>query len=533
MYSVLQRTIIVLIIMLSSACIGNNNNIRCEDDPSCILYGITSDILVLDPHISDSIEAGIVFRQLYDTLVYRTESGDFTSGLAQSWQVSDDGLTYTFSLRQDVLFHDGTEFNASAVASNIDRIFDPTINSQKARGLLGSFSRYEIVDNFTVRLHLFEPYTPLLDGLAQPYLGMVSPKAIDEFSSLRFQYHQVGTGPYVLEKYLPGERIEVRRNPNYTWNPSIYNLLDGNIIERVVFRIISDSSARTDLLFSGELDIIDKIPPADARNLSSNSQIQVRPVDIPGQAVVFYFNTTRQHVANPLVRRALLYATNRVAISDTIYLNFSPIAWSPLSESTQYSHTGYVNQFTFDLTQAVELLEEAGYTDSDSDGFLDLNGDKLELDILTPPWGQLPQVADFLRSQWRSIGVDLVINPIPGSNSLFNRIQNGDYDLVTFDVFGLEPSVLNTVFASTASNNVIRYANEDLDRLINQANQEMDTFTRRSQYLQIQSIIMDETLVIPIRDYVNIVGVDGDISNFRFDAYGWYPLLYDARIDSG
>ena len=526
-----QISILFVSILYVGACTTTSQDIPCADDTRCIVYGITSDILILDPHVSDSIEAGIIFRQLYDTLIYRQTNGEFVAGLAHSWDISDDGLQYTFYLRNDVVFHDETRFDAQAVATNIDRIFDPLINSQKARILLGSFSRYEIVDDFTIRLFLFEPYTPFLDSLSQPYIAMLSPTSIQSFEPIRYQYHQVGTGPYMLEKYLPGERIEMRRNPNYVWSPQIYSKPDGTAIERIMFRIISDSSSRVDLLLDEQVNVIDKINPSDGRNLTNNSQIQVLPIEIPGQSVAFYFNTTREHTSNPVVRRALLLATNRVAISDTIFLNFSPIAWSPLSQNTQFSHTGYVNQFSFDIPSALELLESQGYVDSDNDGFLDLDGDKLELEILIPPWGQLPQVGNFLRTQWRTIGVDLILNPIPGTNSLLNRIQAGTYDLVSFELFGPEPSVLNTTFLSSSPNGFTNFFDDDLDNLIIRATQERDIFTRRSQYLQIQSIIMDETLIIPIRDYVNIVGVGDIITNLKFDAYGWYPLLYDARIN--
>ncbi len=531
MYSIKYIPLISILVFTLASCVGGVRDISCEDDPRCIIYGITSDILILDPHVSDSIESGIIFRQLYDTLIYRDKSGSFVPGLAQSWEISEDGLEYTFFLRDDVVFHDGTPFNSQSVAISIDRIFDPNLNSQNARLLLGAFSRYEILDDFTIRFYLFEPYIPLLDGLSQPYLGIVSPQSVAEYSPLRYQYHQVGTGPYRLDKYLPGERIEMSRNPNYGWAPQIYTFPDGIIIERIEFKIISDTSLNTELLIDGEVDIVDEVPPPDARNLSNNSELFVLPVDIPGQSVVFYFNMLQEHTDNPIVRRALLHATNRIAISDKVYLNFSPVAWAPLSGSTQYSHTGYINQFPFDLNESIALLESAGYVDTDGDGFLELNGSKLELDMLIPPWGQLPQVGDFLREQWRAIGVDLIINPIPGFNSLSNRIQSGDYNLISFDVFGIDPSLLTPIFASNANNNVIGYSNERLDDLIRQATQERDEFTRRSQYFQIQSIIMDETLILPIRDYVNIVASRSWISNLQFDAYGWYPLLYDARIN--
>ena len=144
-----------------------------------------------------------------------------------------DGLVYTFSLRQDVHFHDGAPFNAAAVARNIERIFDPQQPSSRARDLLGPLSQYEIVDEYTLRLRLAAAYPALLDGLAQPWLGIASPRALDEYGRLRYQFHQAGTGPFVLARYTPGETVSLRRFVEYRVNPSIYAPLVGDEIRRV------------------------------------------------------------------------------------------------------------------------------------------------------------------------------------------------------------------------------------------------------------------------------------------------------------
>jgi len=512
---------------------GGNTTLTdtCEEDSRCLIYGITSDILILDPHVSNSVEAGVIFRQLYDTLVYRDPvTGDFLPGLAQSWEKSDDGLVYTFHLRQDVTFHDQTPFTSESVARNIDRIFDAEINSQKARLLLGSFSRYEIIDDYTIVFYLFEPYVPFLDGLAQPFIVFASPESISNYTNLRYQFHQIGTGPFQLDNYLPGDRIELSRNPRYIWGPSIYNSLTGAEIDRIVFKIIADPVLRGEALTSGQVDVIGEMLTSDASILANNSSVQLLPIDIPGQTVQLQFNTLQSPTNQLAVRQALLYGTNRIAIIDAVFLNYSPMAWSPLSQSTSFSHTGYINEYLYDVVLAQDLLNSIGYSDSDGDGFMDLEGKKLELKIIVPPWGQLPEVASLLRSQWSAIGIDLIIDPVPGFNSLVNRIASGDYNLASFDMFGYDPSILNSAFMSNSLNNVIGYENEELDSLLIQATQEQDSLARRSQYFEAQEIIMQEALILPIREYVNINGLRSNIINLRFDIYGWYPLLYNVII---
>lgn len=126
-------------------------------------YGLTLVPTNIDPQVGASSELGIPLRSVYDTLVFRDAHGQFVPGLASRWEVSADGLTYTFFLRQDVRFQDGTPFNAEAVRINLERVLDPAIQSQKAAFMLGPLQSVEVIDPYTVRLHMKQPFAPLLD----------------------------------------------------------------------------------------------------------------------------------------------------------------------------------------------------------------------------------------------------------------------------------------------------------------------------------------------------------------------------------
>ncbi|MCA9905454.1 MAG: hypothetical protein KC547_16475, partial [Anaerolineae bacterium] len=241
-----------------------------------IVYGLSFEPSGIDPHINASAELGIPLRQVYDTLVYRDPTtGDFVPGLAQSWEISPDGTRYTFHLKQGVTFHDGTPFNAQAVAANLDRILDPDVASQKAIFMLGPFADYEIVDDYTIALILAQAYAPLLDSLSQVYLGIASPTALQAVSRERYQFHQVGTGPYEFVEYVPGDRIIIRRSPTYTWGPSFYLPPTENAIDEVEFRFLTDASARALALEAGDVQVVGEILPTDARALATESGIQL------------------------------------------------------------------------------------------------------------------------------------------------------------------------------------------------------------------------------------------------------------------
>jgi len=512
-------------------CGVTERTIPCEEDRRCLRYAISADIPVLDPHVSGLPEAGMIFRQIYDTLVYRdVESRQFRPGLAIDWGTSQDGLVYTFRLRQDVDFHDGSAFTAASVAQNIERIFHPDSGPSLARELLGPLQQFEVLDEYTIRLRLFEPHAGLLDGLAQPFLGIASPQALQHYDGLRYQYHQSGTGPFMLDDYLPGERIVLRRFDGYIVDPPIYAPLTGEEIDRIEISIIDQNDANLLSLLENSQDVIDDVAPAAAQILAGNSRVRLLPTEIPGQAVQFLFNTDRRHLSNRDVRLALLLATNRIAINDQVFFNASPVAWAPLSESTGFAHTGFIGEFEFDLVQARALLIAAGFADSNDDGFLDQSGDELALTILVPPWGQLPEVAALLKEQWRQIGIDLRVEPAPGKSQLRALIQTGEYDLLPVDNHGIDPGILGRIFRN-GSHYLRAHAQYPLlnDMLVRAA-QEQDPTLRRNLYYDIQSLLMKEVLLLPIREYVRLRAVSANVVGLRFDAYGFYPLLSNVAI---
>ncbi len=496
-----------------------------------IVYGLTLQPSGFDPHINSSSELGIPLRQVYDTLVYRDPTTkDFVPGLATEWMIAPDGLVYTFRLRQGVTFHDGTPFNAQAVAANLDRITDPNTASQKAAFMLGPYAGYGIVDEFTIQINLSEPYSPLLDSLSQVYLGIASPQALGEYSLERYQFHQVGTGPFTFVEYVPGDRIVLRRNPTYDWGPAFYQA--GNLDE-IEFRFFTDAPTRSAALESGAAQIMGELPPTDARALTANSAVQIVPVTIPGQPLQFLFNTRRFPTDNRQVRQALLFGTNRNAIIDAVFQRFSPVAWGPLSANTLFYNRDIIGLYAQDTGQAQTLLAAAGFADSNANGYLDVSGVELEVKVIVPPWGQIPEVAQLLQDQWRTIGVRAVLEPVPTRNALLEAVKTGDYNLVAFYSFGLDPVLLNQYYLSSSPDNWTGYANPSLDRVLLEAARQTDTSTRRTLYAQAQQLIMDEALILPIRDYVNLNAASSALQRMAFDAYGWFPLLPNTSMSGG
>jgi peptide/nickel transport system substrate-binding protein len=500
-----------------------------------IVYGLTLLPSGFDPHIHQSSELGIPLRQVYDTLIYRDPTtGEFVPGLATNWTISDDGLVYTFTLRQGVKFHDGTPFNAQAVAANLDRITSPETASQKAVFMLGTYTGYEVVDEQTIRLILSEPYSPLLDSLSQVYLGIASPTALSQYSDNRYQFHQVGTGPFRWIEYVPGEKIVLRRNPDYAWGPPFYAAPGENSVDEVVFRFYTDPATRALALERGEAHIMGELPPNDARSLTGNSDIQLLPVSVPGQPLQFLMNTQRFPTDNLAVRQALILGTNRNAIIDTVYQRFSPVAWGPLSANTVFYNRGVSGVYATDTGQAQELLANAGFSDTDGTGYLDFSGIDVEVTIIVPPWGFVPQTAQLLQDQWRALGIKTTLEAVPTFSGVLEAVDTGEYNLVAFNSFGIDPALLNPFYLSDGANNWTGYTSAELDNLLREGMRQNSIAARLDLYAQAQAVIVNEALILPIRDYVNLNAASTRVhlGDPAFDAYGWFPLLNNATIQS-
>lgn len=499
-----------------------------------IVYGLTLQPTGFDPHIHASSELGIPLRQVYDTLLYRDpQSKAFVPGLASSWTISPDGLSYTFTLRQDVHFHDGTPFNAQAVATNLDRITNAETNSQKAVFLLGPYTGYELVDDYTIRLNLSEPYSPLLDSLSQVYLGIASPAALAEYSNDVYQFHQVGTGPFRFVEYVPGDRLVIQRNPDYTWGPPFYQQPSENAVDEVVFRFFEDVGTRALALEGGDAQVMGELLPTDARGLTANSEIRLTPITIPGQPLQLLMNTREFPTDDVRVRQALIYATNREQIIDSVFQRFSNIAWGPISASTEFYNAALAGAYAYDPNRARELLAEAGLQDTNNSGYVDFGGADITVDIIVPPWGLIPEVAQLIQDQWRIVGIRANLDLVPSRGMLLERVQTTNYNLVAYYEFGVDPAFLSRYFGTNGANNYTGFSDLGLDNVLMQGEQQTDPSTRAGFYAQAQRTIMEQALTLPIRDYANLNGARTSIQGLSFDAYGWFPLLYNVTVNSG
>lgn len=491
----------------------------------------------VDPHIN-SAELGLQMTiGVFDTLVNKTADGEYLPGLAKAWEITEGETVYTFHLRDDVTFHDGEPFNAAAVKFSLDRARDPQNKSQLAGSMLGPYRCAEVVDDYTVTVHLEEPYALLLDSLSQGWLAPVSPTAVHKYGS-DFTHHLVGTGPFLFEEWVRGAHITLRRNHRYRWGPPLVQNQGPAQIEKISFIFLPDDAERTAALESGAVNAVFYLAPSDAHRLRQSDDFDVAVWPVRGAPVSLMMNIAKAPTDDKAVREAIAYAVDQDALVQQIFHGEFPRAFGPLTQYTLGYEPTVAEMYPFDLQKARRLLQEAGWRDEDGDGVLEKDGQRLSVQYYGIPFNFYAEFGQILRQQLAQIGVDVQVKVVPAVDWI-RAAGRGEHHLVPQGKFISDPHILSYIYHS-------RYSGEgyygwtrrspeqrpDLDELLEQGERTLAPEEYVPIYRQAQKMIMEEAMIAPLHCNTNIVALRKGIAGLRFDAIGAYPYFHDVTIEA-
>lgn len=485
----------------------------------------------LDPHKQPFAPHHRVIRSIADSLVVALPGHRFGPWLARSWERSPDGLSYTFRLRDDVRFHDGTRFDAAAVAFNLDRIKDPK-NALMAASDLGPYERTVVVDELTARVELSRPFAPLLANLSKTSLAMVSPAAVAKYGA-EFPTHPVGTGPFRFESLKPATEIVLVRNPDYAWPPEGAGHAGPAWLERLVFKNVPEEATRVAVLQNGQAGAADLIPPQHLLGLRASPAYRVIAGELLNHNYSLYLNVQREPWNDERVRRAFRLSLDIDAAVKTVHLGTQARAWSPLSPSLLGYDPSLEGSWAPDPAAAARLLDELGWQVGE-DGVRSKQGKRLSV-VFMDMQGNREKRLDLLtvfRRQLRATGFDVRIDSQPGG-SYQQKVLAGEFDLLGGSLFAPDPDVLRRIHspALRGATSVSKVDDPELDRLLELGASSLDDAERKALYAQAQRRILEAVYSIPIYVLEYSIVARANVEGIGIDRHG-FPVFFDARLGS-
>lgn len=469
------------------------------------------DIRDLNPHLY----AGEMYAQemLYETLVNITADG-YEGCLAESWDISDDGKTYTFHIRDGVKFSDGEVCDANAIKANFDAIIE---NKDRHTWLemMNLLVGVSAPNDKTFVIELSEPYYPLLTelGVTRPF-AMISPKAMKDGSTKDGVNAYIGTGPYVLTDFVTDEYAVFEANENY-WG-------EQPKIKKITVKVIPDNQTRILALEKGEIDMIfgKNMIDADAINqYTGNDKFTVSLSD-PTSTRQIVLNTTRDVLADKEVRQALQHATNKQAISDGIFYGLEQPADTLFAKTVPYCDID-LEPYAYDVELAQSMLDEAGWVVG-ADKIRERDGQKLNIDLLYNSDSVTEKaIAEYLQSEYQKIGISLNIHG-EEEQSYRDNMKAGNFDMV-FNICWGTPYDPQSSLAAMRAPVYGDYAAQlgledkaDIDQAITDILVSTDETKRQELYTFVLTRLHEDAVYIPLTYECNKAIYRSDLQGFHF-----------------
>lgn len=497
-----------------------------------LTYGMAGGFDTLDVTTTTFTRVGRIGLHIVDPLVWATGPGRYAPGLATSWTVSPDATVYTFKLREDVKFHDGTPFDAEAVKVTFDRIVDPNTRAQTAFSFIGPYDRTEIVDRYTVRVRFKSGHASFLNAASSPYLGIISPTAVRKYGPDFGRVVFVGTGPFMLQSYRTDAEVRLIRNPNYAWGGLGFH--QGRAyLEGIVFRIVPEEATRVATLDTGETLFIEDVPVTDYQRFKTSRDKVLLEIPQAGSGWSLMMNQGRAPTDDIAVRRAMMHAVDKEGLARTVWNGVFKPACSPLTPNMFGFDPETCRKVPFNQDQARRILDEAGWR-LGPDGIRVKGSQRLRLEfyLQTTPQKNI-EMASFIQANAKQVGIEVNLNVL-ARPAYLDAVRQGRHNLQFWWDTGTDPGqMLRILFHSRnagGGTNRNNYRSAEMDRLIEQIDATADPAKRRELVVRAQQRAIDDAVMVYLADPPSLYAHDRSLTGVWVDWGGNYPYFFNARI---
>ncbi|MEV7816951.1 ABC transporter substrate-binding protein [Streptomyces flaveolus] len=526
-----------LVLTAVSACSvgGSTSTGGSPDSGGSLVYAANQEPDCWDPHVSAQDVTAFVQRPVFDSLVYQAPDGELEPWLARKWTVGDGGKTYTFTLRKGVTFTDGTPLDAAAVKANLDHITARATHSQYAAGLLGPYEGTTVRGPQVVEVRFSRPYAPFLQAASTTYLGMESPASLKQGADrLCAGTASVGSGPFKAAAYVRGQQRQYVRNAAYAWAPEDAGHSGPARLSAFTIRFMAEDATRVGALTSGQVDAAAALPAQQLATVRRQTRLSVVSRAVPGAVDAFYLNTKGALFSDVRVRRAFRAAIDLDAVVRSVFQGTTTPAASPLSPTTPHAYDATLStRRSYDPGLAARLLDQAGWTGRDAQGYRTRNGRTLT--VVAPVYGKPTLFSQAVQGSLKKAGIKLDLAASTDATEVATRLDKGRYDVVETSWARADGDILDLFFRSTGStalggHNFSRLADPQVDAWLSQAQRVQDPAARAAAYAHVQQRTLDQAVVVPGYVVQSTVGMAKRVHGLRMSAGAW-PEFYPAWVE--
>ncbi|MCU1596774.1 MAG: ABC-type transporter, periplasmic subunit [Glaciihabitans sp.] len=518
----------VLAIGLSSllAACGVSGASGAAKGTTTLTVGIYQEPDSLDPAATGLAMTSMMINHIFDPLIWwlpnAAGQNEFHPGLAESYEISPDATKYTFKLRQDVDFHDGTHFDANAVKASLDHIVDPATKSRSAIGSLGPYKETVVIDQYTAQVVFTAANAAFEHEMTSVLFGMQSPTALKKYGAAGVAAHPTGTGPFKFVEYVTQDHVGLARNPKYQWGPVAFGAAGPAKLSTLTFKILLDTSARYNALRGGQIQMAMNLDPDTIATVEKMSQFKHYNVPSTGQPYGYPINIDKGPTDDIRVRQAIMYAVDQKKLNDTVQRGVFTPAYNVLTPTTPGYLKANDTMYEYNPAKAKSLLDAAGWK-TGSDGTRSKNGKPLSLDILIQSANGFDLPTQFVANALKEVGFTSTTASQPFTTAAASYNQ-GVQNLSAIFYYDLDPYLLNNLVTTQqikSGFNWAHYSNPSIDTGIATANAIANTTTRTAAYEKITTTLMEAAIFLPLWNVSGVYSGDASLKNIHFGPTGY------------